>query len=51
MTAHFVECVTTSTRPLTDGESGLRVVRLLEAATTSMAEHGRLVTFQGAGVS
>jgi predicted dehydrogenase len=51
MTGHFVECVTTSRRPLTDGESGLRVVRLLEAATTSMAGQGRLVTFQGAAVS
>jgi predicted dehydrogenase len=41
--AHFVECVTQSTRPITDGHAGLRVVRLLEAATRSMAEHGRLV--------
>ena len=48
---HFVDCVTMGKRPITDGEAGLRVVRLLEAATASMAEHGRLVTFDGAAVS
>ena len=41
--AHFVECVSGGATPLTDGEAGLRVVRLLEAATASMAERGRLV--------
>jgi predicted dehydrogenase len=42
--AHFVDCVTNSRRPLTDGEAGLRVVRLLEAATESMARQGSLVS-------
>jgi predicted dehydrogenase len=42
--AHFVDCVSRSTKPMTDGEAGLRVVRLLEAATESMADRGRLVT-------
>jgi predicted dehydrogenase len=41
--AHFVECVVSAARPITDGESGLRVVRLLESATESMAGKGRLV--------
>jgi predicted dehydrogenase len=41
--AHFVECVTAGRRPTTDGEAGLRVVRLLESATESMADRGRLV--------
>jgi len=41
--AHFVACVSQGTRPLTDGEAGLRVVQLLEAATESMAHQGRLV--------
>jgi predicted dehydrogenase len=49
--AHFVECVTAGRRPMTDGEAGLRVVRLLEAATASLAEQGRLVNLQGAAVS
>jgi len=42
--AHFVECVTQGMRPITDGEAGLRVVRLLEAASGSMTNQGRLVT-------
>lgn len=29
---HFVECIRTNQRPLTDGYDGLRVVRALEAA-------------------
>ena len=41
--AHFVECIETSSQPISDGEAGLRVVRLLEAATESMAHQGRLV--------
>jgi predicted dehydrogenase len=42
--AHFVDCVSNNLRPLTDGEAGLRVVRLLEAATDSMARQGSLVS-------
>ncbi len=42
--AHFVECVSRGATPLTDGEAGLRVVRLLEAASESMADQGRLVS-------
>ena len=44
---HFVECVARSARPQSDGESGLRVVRLLEAASASMHQHGRPVDIQG----
>jgi len=32
---HFVECITTGRRPLTDGENGLAVVETLEAAELS----------------
>ena len=46
--AHFVECITAGARPHTDGEAGLRVVRLLEAATASMADRGRVIELQGA---
>ncbi len=35
---HFVTCVQTGLRPLTDGESGLDVVRVLEAAQRAMSE-------------
>ena len=41
---HFVECIEQKRTPRTDGGAGLRVVRLLEAATQSMAQQGRLVS-------
>lgn len=47
-TAHFLDCISTGGRPRTDGEAGLRVVRLLEAAMASMADRGRVVELQGA---
>jgi predicted dehydrogenase len=37
---HFVECVRTGRRPLTDGWSGLRVIQVLEAAERSLADSG-----------
>ena len=40
---HFVDCVESKQAPRTDGHAGLRVVRLLEAATESMAQQGRPV--------
>ena len=45
--AHFVDCVTRGVRPQSDGEAGLRVVRLLEAASASMQSYGRPVEIQG----
>ena len=38
--AHFLECIRTRQRPLTDGYSGLRVVKILEATTASLREGG-----------
>lgn len=40
---HFLECIDQRKTPITDGQAGLRVVRLLEAATQSMAQQGALV--------
>jgi predicted dehydrogenase len=40
---HFLECVRTRQRPRTDGREGLRVIRVLEAATRSLADGGRPV--------
>ncbi len=40
---HFLDCITHGRQPVTDGQAGLRVVRLLEAATQSLAQHGRPV--------
>ena len=40
---HFVECIIQKKQPLTDGENGLRVVRILEAASQSLARDGASV--------
>ena len=40
---HYVHCLETGERPLTDAHAGLRVVRILEAATLSMKDRGRLI--------
>jgi predicted dehydrogenase len=40
---HFVRCIAQSERPITDGEAGLRVVTILEAATRSMEGRGKPV--------
>jgi predicted dehydrogenase len=39
---HFVDCIRTGTTPLTDGQNGLDVVRVLEAATRSLKDAGKL---------
>jgi predicted dehydrogenase len=40
---HFAECILTGHSPLTDGASGLAIVRVLEAAERSVAEDSRRV--------
>jgi predicted dehydrogenase len=40
---HFIRCVEQGEPPLTDGRVGLRIVRILEAATQSLKEQGRPV--------
>lgn len=40
---YFVECINNSTHPHNDGSAGLRVVRMLEAATESLRQKGSLV--------
>ncbi len=37
---HFIDCMEGREQPITDGRSGLRVVRLLEAACQSLASKG-----------
>ena len=41
---YFIDCITHDRTPLNDGEAGLRVVRLLEAAQASLQERGKLVS-------
>ncbi|MBS3956555.1 MAG: Gfo/Idh/MocA family oxidoreductase [Clostridiales bacterium] len=43
---HFLECCRTGSRPRSDGASGLEVVRVLEAADTSIAGGGMPVTIE-----
>jgi predicted dehydrogenase len=40
---HFIACIEGNTTPTVDGHAGLRIVRLLEAATQSMRNAGRPV--------
>lgn len=37
---HFLECIMSRKRPLTDGESGLRVLRILDGAERSLGLNG-----------
>lgn len=44
----FVSCIEGDDQPITDGLAGLRVVRILEAATQSLAQRGRVVELEPA---
>ena len=43
---HFIHCVRTGDRPITDGYAGLRVVELLEAAERSLMLNGTARTYE-----
>jgi len=43
---HFVDCIQNGTTPESGGELGLRVVELIEAATSSMRGRGETVYMQ-----
>ena len=42
-TEYFIECVGSGTKPINDGESGLHVVRLLDACDRSLRQNGKTV--------
>ncbi len=42
-TQHFIDCILNDKTPLTDGVSGLNVVRILEASTVSIKNQGKLI--------
>jgi len=44
---HFVDCVKNRTAPLTDGYSGLRVVKIIEAAQRSICNKGERIKMEG----
>jgi predicted dehydrogenase len=41
--AHFIDCIENHKQPETDGHTGLRIIRLLEAAEASLRARGQLV--------
>ena len=41
---HFLDCIEKGAKPLTSGRAGLELVRILEAASASLKEHGAPVT-------
>jgi len=42
-TRHFLDCILNNRTPITDGQAGLNVVRVLEASAVSVKNRGRLV--------
>lgn len=44
----FIECIQAGDTPSADGMAGLRVVRILEAASQSLAQRGRVIELQEA---
>ena len=46
---HFIACVESGQPTMTDGHAGLRVVRILEAASQSIAARGRIVELDTVG--
>jgi predicted dehydrogenase len=43
---HFVDCIERGERPFSDGQSGLRTVRVLEAAERSLRQDGASITIE-----
>jgi predicted dehydrogenase len=42
-TRHFVDCILNDKTPITDGQAGLNVVRILEASAESMEKRGQAI--------
>jgi len=40
---HFLDCIKNGTQPLTDGEEGLRVLKILNASQASLNDNGRMI--------
>ncbi|NOZ64833.1 MAG: Gfo/Idh/MocA family oxidoreductase [Caldiserica bacterium] len=40
--SHFVDCIKSGEKPITDGEAGLRVVKVLEACQKSLENKGKM---------
>ena len=48
---HFLDCIRDRTTPNTDGENGLRVLKILHAASESIREHGKPTPLRSAPAS
>jgi len=48
---HFIRCIEEGEHPITGGDAGLRVVRILEAATQSMLKRGEVVELNSKGLT
>jgi predicted dehydrogenase len=48
---HFLDCIASGNLPATGGEAGLKMVRILEAASASLKANGAPVTFSSADES
>lgn len=48
---HFVDCIRNGVEPLTSGSAGLQLVRILEAASASLARGGAPVQLKSGGTS
>jgi predicted dehydrogenase len=48
--AEFVDCIKSHRRPVTDGQAGLNVVRVLEAADASLQQGGRIIELANASI-
>jgi predicted dehydrogenase len=46
---HFARCIRNGEKPITGGHAGLQVVRILESASLSMKQRGRLVELEPFG--
>ena len=44
---HFLDCIRSGDRPLTSGEAGMSLVRILEAASKSLRQEGARVALNG----
>jgi UDP-2-acetamido-3-amino-2,3-dideoxy-glucuronate N-acetyltransferase len=45
---HFLECISTRHAPNTDGENGVRVLRILQASERSLNDHGQVLPLANA---
>jgi len=46
-TAHFLDCIRTGDQPISNGEQGRELVRILEASSKSLKQHGAPVVLNG----